>query len=145
MPDNATFIHPDFKYTTLQFNRNFVCTLHVNSNNHGPSYIMALGPYTDWQMIDDDSHSSLTNLAEHVVKAWDEQQRTDRRQWERPASELRKELDRCLGDPMSYSWGVTIFIAGNSHLLDVEDSASELNDLWDVEERDVSTHLHRSS
>ena len=93
MPDNARFIHPDFKYTTLQLN----------------------------------------------------QQRTDRRQWERPASELRKELDRCLGDPMSYSWGVTIFIAGNSHLLDVEDSASELNDLLDVEERDVSTHLHRSS
>ena len=35
----------DFYYTTMQLNRNYSARLHVDKNNHGPSYIIALGEY----------------------------------------------------------------------------------------------------
>ena len=35
----------DFYNTAMQLNRNYSARLHVDKNNHGPSYIIALGDY----------------------------------------------------------------------------------------------------
>ena len=35
----------DFYNTTMQLNRNYSARLHVDKNNHGPPYIIALGEY----------------------------------------------------------------------------------------------------
>ena len=35
----------DLYDTTMQLNRNYSAKLHVDKNNHGPSYIIALGKY----------------------------------------------------------------------------------------------------
>ena len=35
----------NFFNTTMQLNRNYSAMLHVDKNNHGPSYIIALGEY----------------------------------------------------------------------------------------------------
>merc|ERR1719174_1485220 len=37
---------PDFKFTTIQLNKNYAAKMHVDGNNHGPSYIIGLGEYT---------------------------------------------------------------------------------------------------
>ena len=35
----------DLYNTTMQLNRNYSARLHVDKNNHGPPYIIALGEY----------------------------------------------------------------------------------------------------
>ena len=35
----------DFYNTAMQLNRNYLARLHVDKNDHGPSYIIALGEY----------------------------------------------------------------------------------------------------
>jgi len=45
-----------FKYTTLQLNRNYPAKLHVDRNNHGPSYIIGLGNYTGGELWIMDQH-----------------------------------------------------------------------------------------
>ena len=35
----------NFFNTTMQLNRNYSARLHVDKNNHGPSYVIALGEY----------------------------------------------------------------------------------------------------
>jgi len=35
----------EFYNTTMQLNRNYSARLHVDKNNHGPPYIIALGEY----------------------------------------------------------------------------------------------------
>ena len=37
--------YKDFYNTTMQLNRNYSARLHVDKNNHGPPYIIALGEY----------------------------------------------------------------------------------------------------
>merc|ERR1712224_1153562 len=37
---------PNFKYTTIQFNKNYATKMHVDGNNEGPSYIAGFGDYT---------------------------------------------------------------------------------------------------
>lgn len=37
--------HPKFEFTTMQLNRNYGARMHVDGNNHGYSYIIALGEY----------------------------------------------------------------------------------------------------
>eukprot|EP00927_Polykrikos_kofoidii_P049182 TRINITY_DN43291_c0_g1_i1.p1 TRINITY_DN43291_c0_g1~~TRINITY_DN43291_c0_g1_i1.p1 ORF type:complete len:1517 (+),score=273.65 TRINITY_DN43291_c0_g1_i1:213-4553(+) len=51
-PDLASMVnrffrqsHPEFKYTTVQLNRNYASKMHVDANNHGPSKIIAIGDY----------------------------------------------------------------------------------------------------
>ena len=40
-----SYYHPDFKYTTIQINKNILSPPHVDKNNVGPSYIIGLGDY----------------------------------------------------------------------------------------------------
>ena len=37
---------PDFKYTTIQLNKNVKCAPHVDISNKGPSYLISLGDYS---------------------------------------------------------------------------------------------------
>mgnify|MGYP004045730089 CR=1 FL=1 len=37
---------PDFKYTTVQFNKNYATKMHVHGNNEGPSHIVGFGNYS---------------------------------------------------------------------------------------------------
>ena len=46
--------HPDFKYTTIQINKNHLCPPHKDSNNSGMSYIIGLGDYTGGELVVDD-------------------------------------------------------------------------------------------
>ena len=36
---------PKFPYSTIQLNKNYSAKLHVDGNNHGPSYIIGLRQY----------------------------------------------------------------------------------------------------
>ena len=38
---------PDFKFTSIQVNKNYLSALHVDKNNLGPSYIVGVGDYTE--------------------------------------------------------------------------------------------------
>lgn len=42
---------PDFKYTTIQVNKNVVSPPHVDKNNVGPSYIIGLGDYSGGKLV----------------------------------------------------------------------------------------------
>jgi hypothetical protein len=45
-----TYCHPDFKYTTIQVNKNLMCKPHVDKNNMGDSYIIAFGDFTGGEL-----------------------------------------------------------------------------------------------
>ncbi len=42
---------PDFKYTTIQVNKNIQSPPHVDKNNVGDSYIIGLGEYTGGDLV----------------------------------------------------------------------------------------------
>jgi len=42
---------PEFKYTSIQFNKNYQCARHKDGKNMGISYIIGFGDYTDGQLI----------------------------------------------------------------------------------------------
>jgi len=41
---------PDFEFTSIQVNKNYLSALHVDKNNLGPSYIVGVGDYTDGEL-----------------------------------------------------------------------------------------------
>ena len=43
--------HPDFKYTTIQLNKNVKCTPHIDKNNCGESYVIALGDFAGGRIV----------------------------------------------------------------------------------------------
>jgi len=49
----------DFKYTTIQLNKGYAARLHVDGNNHGPSYIIAMGDFTGGQLWIYDGHGPV--------------------------------------------------------------------------------------
>jgi hypothetical protein len=42
---------PNFKWTTIQVNKNILSPPHVDKNNVGPSYIIGLGDYTGGELV----------------------------------------------------------------------------------------------
>ena len=44
-------IDPDFKYTSIQVNKNMMCSPHRDSGNAGMSYIIGLGDYTGGDLV----------------------------------------------------------------------------------------------
>lgn len=42
---------PDFEYTTIQVNKNVFCDPHIDKNNVGPSYVIALGDFTGGHLV----------------------------------------------------------------------------------------------
>jgi hypothetical protein len=53
--------HPDFKYTTIQVNKNVVSKPHVDKNNVGESYIIALGDYTGGELVIEGREYNIKN------------------------------------------------------------------------------------
>ena len=52
---------PDFKYTTIQVNKNIQSKPHVDKNNIGLSYIIALGNFTGGELILEGKHHNIKN------------------------------------------------------------------------------------
>jgi len=42
---------PDFKYTTIQVNKDVFCNPHIDKNNIGPSYGIAMGDFTGGELV----------------------------------------------------------------------------------------------
>lgn len=49
--DMISHHRPNFSYTTVQVNKNVVSPPHVDKNNVGPSYIIALGDFEGGQLV----------------------------------------------------------------------------------------------
>ena len=52
---------PEFKYTTIQVNKNVFCAPHVDKNNVGPSYVIALGDFTGGHIVVEGREKDIRN------------------------------------------------------------------------------------
>lgn len=52
---------PAFKYTTIQVNKNVYCKPHVDKNNVGPSYVIALGDFTGGELVVEGKQFNIKN------------------------------------------------------------------------------------
>lgn len=59
--DLMSWHNPDFKFTTIQVNKNVFCEPHVDKNNVGPSYVIALGDFTGGNIVVEGKESSIQN------------------------------------------------------------------------------------
>ena len=53
--------HPTFKYTTIQVNKNFSSKPHVDKNNVGLSYVIAMGDYTGGEIYVEGKEHNINN------------------------------------------------------------------------------------
>jgi len=53
--------HPEFKYTTIQVNKNFSSKPHVDKNNMGPSYGIAMGDFTGGDLYIEGKKHNIKN------------------------------------------------------------------------------------
>ena len=65
---------PDFKFTSIQVNKNYLSALHVDSNNMGPSFIVGFGNYVGGAVWQQDSgacdvKSSFVNMDGNIPHA----------------------------------------------------------------------------
>ena len=54
-------IDPEFTYTTIQVNKNVISRPHVDKNNVGPSYIIALGDFTGGNLVIEGVEHNIKN------------------------------------------------------------------------------------
>jgi hypothetical protein len=59
--DLIRFYKPNFKYTTIQVNKNIRSKPHVDKNNVGPSYIIALGDFTGGKLVIEGKEFNIKN------------------------------------------------------------------------------------
>lgn len=52
---------PDFKFTTIQLNKNVLSPPHVDKNNVGPSYIIGLGDYEGGKLVIEGKEYNIKN------------------------------------------------------------------------------------
>jgi hypothetical protein len=52
---------PDFIYTTIQVNKNVFCEPHVDKNNVGPSYVIALGDFIGGNIVVEGKEINIHN------------------------------------------------------------------------------------
>lgn len=52
---------PDFKYTTIQINKNVISKPHVDKNNVGPSYAIALGDFSGGDLVIEGTAFNIKN------------------------------------------------------------------------------------
>jgi len=52
----------DFKFTTIQYNKNYKCKKHIDGKNVGESYIVGLGDYTGGELIVYDENDNPTHI-----------------------------------------------------------------------------------
>lgn len=53
--------HPEFKYTTIQVNKNFSSKPHIDKNNVGPSYGIAMGKFTGGDLYVEGKKHNIKN------------------------------------------------------------------------------------
>lgn len=62
---------PDFRYTTVQLNKDYATKMHVDGNNHGPSYIIGLGDYTGGEVwILDEENGTVEVEIPCTLRGW---------------------------------------------------------------------------
>ena len=59
---------PEFKFTTIQYNKNMRAARHVDGKNVGISYIVGLGDYTGGELIIYDNAKTPTGAVRHNLK-----------------------------------------------------------------------------
>lgn len=52
---------PEFKFTTIQLNKNVLSPPHIDKNNMGPSYIIALGDFTGGNLMVEGKKHNIKN------------------------------------------------------------------------------------
>jgi hypothetical protein len=52
---------PDFEFTTIQVNKNFACSPHIDKNNVGQSYIIGFGNYTGGELVVEGKFFNIKN------------------------------------------------------------------------------------
>lgn len=62
--------HPTFRYTTIQLNRDYSAKMHVDGNNHGPSYITGFGEYTGGQLWIMDEAGDVEVEVTDALRGW---------------------------------------------------------------------------
>jgi len=55
------FYDPDFTFTTIQVNKNILSPPHVDKNNVGPSYIIALGDFEGGKLVIEGKEYNIKN------------------------------------------------------------------------------------
>ncbi|CAE7031882.1 lkhA [Symbiodinium sp. CCMP2592] len=61
---------PDFRYTTMQLNKNYATKMHVDANNHGPSFIIGLGDYTGGEVWIYDENGTVEMELPCALRGW---------------------------------------------------------------------------
>ena len=61
---------PQFRYTTIQLNNGYSSKLHVDSNNEGPSMIMAVGEFTGGDLWIYDVDGKVIEPVKEKMKGW---------------------------------------------------------------------------
>lgn len=56
---------PNFKYTTIQLNKNIISPPHIDKNNVGPSYILGLGDYDGGKLVIEGEEFDIKNKWKH--------------------------------------------------------------------------------
>ena len=67
------FMHnalPSFRYTSIQLNRGYACKLHVDSNNVGPSAIIAVGNFEGGDLWIMDEDGDCPQQITEAMKGW---------------------------------------------------------------------------
>ena len=59
---------PEFKFTTIQYNKNMRAARHVDGRNVGISYIVGLGDYTGGELIIYDNDKKPTGAIRHDLR-----------------------------------------------------------------------------
>eukprot|EP00434_Breviolum_minutum_P039609 symbB.v1.2.035177.t2/scaffold4679.1/size42772/5 len=78
---------PDFRYTTVQLNKNYATKMHVDGNNHGPSYIIGLGDYTGGEVwILDEENGTVEVELPCTMRGWPHL---------RPGTKVKGRLEDC--------------------------------------------------
>ena len=52
---------PNFEFTTIQLNKNVKCAPHIDKNNVGPSYIIALGNFKGGELVVEGKEINIKN------------------------------------------------------------------------------------
>lgn len=55
------FYQPGYEYTTIQVNKNVECLPHVDKNNVGMSYVIALGDFTGGELVIENKPYNIKN------------------------------------------------------------------------------------
>ncbi|CAE7938265.1 lkhA [Symbiodinium necroappetens] len=61
---------PDFRYTTMQLNKNYATKMHVDANNHGPSFIIGLGDYKGGEVWIYDENGTVEMELPCTLRGW---------------------------------------------------------------------------